>query len=74
MRLTNVHAAIGPPVEQKANPMFWRHTKSVTNQSPRPPAAAVLCSETSYGKKGWNKVRLSHRKHVTGNLRGSVSS
>ena len=74
MRLTNVHAAIGPPVEQKANLMFWSAHEERDQPVATAPAAAVLCSETSYGKKGWNKVRLSHRKHVTGNLRGSVSS
>lgn len=49
--------------------MLSLHRKNV--QSPRPSATAARtpCIEASHG---WNEVRLSHRKHVDGKLRGSV--
>ena len=49
--------------------MLSLHTKKV--QSPRSSATAARtpCIEASHG---WNEVRLSHRKHVDGKLRGSV--
>ena len=49
--------------------MLSLHTKNV--QSPRSSATAARtpCIEASHG---WNEVRLSHRKHVDGKLRGSV--